>query len=66
MRPIRLYILFWTLLLISLPLHTASAQNADKFDLILKGGTIFDGTGKSGFIGDIAIRNDRIVCVCGT
>ena len=32
-------------------------------DVILKGGTLHDGTGDPGKIGDIAIKNDRIVAV---
>lgn len=32
-------------------------------DLLLRGGTIFDGSGKPGFEGDIAIRGERIVAV---
>ncbi len=32
-------------------------------DLVLKGGTIFDGTGNPRIIGDVAIRGDRIVGV---
>lgn len=34
-----------------------------KADVVLVGGTIFDGTGKPGFVGDIAIREDRIVAI---
>ena len=32
-------------------------------DLVLRGGTIFDGTGSEGATGDVAIRGDRIVGV---
>lgn len=44
-----------------LPIAPASAQKPEPFDLILKGGMIIDGTGKPGFTGDIAIKNDQIV-----
>lgn len=33
------------------------------FDLIIKGGTIYDGTGKDGFVGDIAVKDGKIVAV---
>src|SRR6184192_2510052 len=39
---------------------TARAQD---FDVIIKGGTIYDGTGAPGRTGDVAIRGDRIVGV---
>ena len=32
-------------------------------DLLLKGGTIFDGSGSAGTIGDVAVRGERIVAV---
>jgi N-acyl-D-aspartate/D-glutamate deacylase len=32
-------------------------------DVILKGGTLFDGGGTPGFVGDVAIKGDRIVAV---
>lgn len=34
-----------------------------KADVVLLGGTIYDGSGKPGFVGNIAIRNDRIVAI---
>ena len=36
-------------------------------DTMLRGGTIYDGTGGEPYVGDVAIRGDRIVCVgkCG-
>src|SRR5438876_8288045 len=30
-------------------------------DLVLKGGTIYDGTGQPGRVGDVAIRGDKVV-----
>jgi N-acyl-D-amino-acid deacylase len=37
-------------------------------DVMLQGGTIYDGSGGAPYVGDVAIRGDRIVCVgrCGT
>lgn len=47
------------------PLFLAAALGADPIDadLILKGGTLFDGAGRPGVIGDVAIKGDRIVAV---
>jgi len=51
-------------LLIFIPaVSVSSAQESDQLDLILKGAMIIDGTGKPGFTGDIAIKNERIVSV---
>src|SRR5437763_12298603 len=36
-------------------------QTADKFDVIIKGGTVYDGTGEKPRVIDVAIRGDRIV-----
>ncbi|HJS21013.1 MAG TPA: D-aminoacylase [Steroidobacteraceae bacterium] len=36
---------------------------ADTYDLILKGGTVYDGTGNAPVIADVAVRGDRIVKV---
>jgi len=33
---------------------------ADKFDVIIKGGTVYDGTGEKSRVADVAIRGDRI------
>ncbi|MGZ4755585.1 MAG: amidohydrolase family protein, partial [Acidimicrobiia bacterium] len=32
-------------------------------DLVIRHGTVIDGTGRAGFAGDVAIRGDRIVAV---
>ena len=33
------------------------------FDIVIRGGTIYDGSGGTPFVGDVAIRGDRIVAV---
>ncbi len=40
---------------------TARGQSA--YDLVIKGGTIYDGSGKEPFQGDVAIKGDRIAYV---
>ena len=32
-------------------------------DIVLKGGTLYDGSGQPGVIGDVAIKGDRIVAI---
>jgi N-acyl-D-amino-acid deacylase len=39
------------------------AQRGPAYDLVIRGGTIFDGSGGAPFVGDVGIRNDRIVYV---
>jgi len=56
MRPFRA--LTWLLL----PFAWSCSGEPD-YDLILRGGTIYDGSGEAGFIGDLAIKGDRIVYV---
>lgn len=50
------------LTLLLLPL-AGSCSGAPDYDLILRGGTIYDGSGASGFTGDIAVIGDRIAYV---
>src|SRR5213595_1290365 len=38
-------------------------QTADKFDVIIKGGTVYDGTGEKPRVIDVAIRGDRIAAL---
>ena len=40
-----------------------SSALAPQLDLVLRGGTILDGTGKAAFVADIGIRGDRIAAI---
>jgi len=52
------------MLLCSSMLVSASvAAQAPAYDLIIRGGTIYDGSGKAPVVGDVAIKDDRIVAV---
>ena len=53
------------LLLCSSMLLSASvaAKTAPTYDLIIRGGTLYDGSGKAPLVGDVAIKDDRIVAV---
>jgi N-acyl-D-amino-acid deacylase len=42
---------------------SAGAQAAPAYDLIVRGGTIYDGTGAAPVAGDVAVRGDRIVAI---
>jgi N-acyl-D-aspartate/D-glutamate deacylase len=48
-----------TLVLLSLP----SADKAVEADVVIRGATLYDGGGKPGQVGDLAIKGDRIVAV---
>ncbi len=41
----------------------ASAQRASSYDVIIRGGTIYDGRGGAPFTGDVALRGDRIAAI---
>lgn len=49
-----------TLALLMLP---AAADPAVQADIVIRGATLYDGTGQPGQVGDLAIRGDRIVAV---
>ena len=42
---------------------SVAAQPGATYDLIIRGGTIYDGSGKPPVVGDVAIKDDRIVAV---
>src|SRR5437764_14369537 len=53
-------------LLVSLalaPLTRAAGTPAEKFDVVIKGGTVYDGTGEKARVIDVAIRGDRIAAL---
>ena len=39
------------------------SQAAEPFEVVIRGGTVYDGTGGAGFRGDVGIRGDRIAAV---
>src|SRR6478609_11504140 len=41
----------------------ATAAPAADYDLLIRGGTLYDGSGGEGVKGDIAVRGDRIVAI---
>lgn len=53
----------WCLVLLCFGLSPAFAATPPDYDVVVKGGQIYDGTGSAGYIGDVAIRGDRIVYV---
>src|SRR6267378_8178305 len=42
---------------------TANAQSQGAYDVIIKGGTVYDGSGAEGRTADVGIRGDRIAGV---
>jgi N-acyl-D-amino-acid deacylase len=46
----------------AMPALAAAADRVD-FDTVIRGGRIYDGSGKPPFVGDVAIKGDRIVYV---
>ncbi len=50
---------------LSLSLGTTTADDAGpvQADVVIRGATLYDGTGKPGQVGDLAIKDDRIVAV---
>ncbi|MDX1667712.1 MAG: D-aminoacylase, partial [Saprospiraceae bacterium] len=40
-----------------------SCESAHEYDIVIKGGTIYDGSGKVPYIGDLAVKNDTIAAI---
>ena len=57
--PNRIFLLA-TLLLI---LAASACSSPVEYDIVLRGGTIYDGSGKPPIIGDIAIHGDQIAAI---
>ena len=49
--------------ILALVLHGAPAAAAERFDLVIRGGTVYDGTGAPGRKADVGVRGDRIATV---
>ena len=57
----RRIILFLAILLLTGPV--ATAQETARYDVVIRGGTLYDGSGAPPQVGDVAISGDRIVLV---
>src|ERR1051325_4483250 len=56
--------LITSLLILLLPtLSSAQTRQAPAFDVIIRGGTVYDGTGGPGRAADVGIRGDRIAAI---
>ena len=42
---------------------TVPGQESQGYDYVVRGGTIYDGSGRAPYVGDVALRGDRIVYV---
>ncbi|HET6525541.1 D-aminoacylase [Sphingopyxis sp.] len=51
------------LLCSSMLVSASAAAQTPAYDLIIRGGTLYDGSGKPPVVGDVAIKDDRIVAV---
>lgn len=43
--------------------NSPQAGGQEKYDVLLRGGTIYDGSLRQGYVGDVALRGDRIAAV---
>ncbi|MGQ0740987.1 MAG: hypothetical protein ACT4OG_01640 [Alphaproteobacteria bacterium] len=47
---------------LSIAVHSHAAETP-RYDVLIRGGAIYDGTGEKSFVGDVAVAGDRIVFV---
>lgn len=52
-----------TLLLAAVLSHACASKAPTSYDIVLRGGTVYDGSGAAPFVGDVAIAVDRIVAI---
>jgi N-acyl-D-amino-acid deacylase len=45
------------------PADAAPAAPPERYDVLVRGGTVYDGSGRAGVVADVAIRGDRVVKV---
>jgi len=50
-------------LLLAAALVCLTCSRAPEYDLVIRGGTIYDGSGGPPFIGDVVIKNDTIALI---
>jgi N-acyl-D-amino-acid deacylase len=62
----RIRLPFLTALLLAAAGAACSAAQSTAYDLLIRGGTVFDGSGNPPVVADVAIRDDRIVAVGAT
>src|SRR5256714_7774874 len=55
--------LFALLISVALARLAGGVEPADKFDVVIKGGTVYDGTGEKPRVIDVAVRGDRIAAL---
>lgn len=63
---------WWTSVLVAVPILSCAAaglaqgQSGPPYDLLIRGGTVVDGTGRARYRADVAVQGDRIARVSTT
>ena len=63
MRRLFAALLITTLTVITVAQRPKIETSSRSFDVIIRGGTIYDGTGRPGVKGDVGIKGDRIAAI---
>ena len=63
MKPTKLFASLTPLAFVAVCLLAACSEPPVEYDVILRNGTIYDGSGKPPIVGDVAIRGQRIAAV---